>query len=186
MSGPRLTDAQARERAARVESLLERLDGLDETARSLATDVLQAVVDLHGEALARLVGHVPAETLAADEVVAHVLLLHGLHPVDLASRVSGALQALRPMLATHAAEASLTSLDDGVARVRLRTGGQAGMAGTASLRRAVQEALQRAAPDLAGLEIEPVGPPPVLIPAESVRLRAPALDGAGAPGTRPR
>lgn len=177
----RLTDAQARERAVRAESLLERLDSADEAARALALEALQAVVELYGEALARLAAQVPAATLAADEVVAHVLLLHGLHPIDLEARVTGALQGLRPVLASHGAHAALVSLDEAVAHVAM-VGGRGCASTTAALRRTVEEALQRAAPDLAGVQIEATPPAPVLIPAESLRLRAGARgDGAPAP-----
>ena len=176
----RLTDAEARERAARVESSLERLESAEEPARALATEALQSVVELYGEALARLVEHVPAATLAADDVIAHVLLLHGLHPVALASRVASALQGLRPMLATHAADVSLMAFEEGVARLALRTAGQSCASTTATLRHAIEEALQRAAPDLAGIQIDAVAPPPALIPVESIRLRARGLEG-GAP-----
>ena len=36
-----------------------------------------------------------------DELVAHLLLLHGLHPVPVRERVLGALDEVRPYLATH-------------------------------------------------------------------------------------
>ena len=83
----RLTDAEARECAAQVESCLARLDTVDEAARSVATEAVQAIVALLGEALARLAPHVPAALLTGDDVIAHVLLLHGLHPEPVARRI---------------------------------------------------------------------------------------------------
>ena len=83
-----MDDTQARERVARVDSLLEELETLpDPLARQTATEVVEALLDLYGEGLARLVGYVAerddgalAAALAGDELVAHLLLLHGLHP----------------------------------------------------------------------------------------------------------
>ena len=45
-----------------------------------------------------------ADALAGDELVAHLLLLHGLHPVPLEARVRGALDEVRPYLETHGGE----------------------------------------------------------------------------------
>src|SRR5690242_21891847 len=59
--------------------------------------------------LARIVGHVAeqcgsaeeerlATALAGDELVSHLLMLHGLHPDDVKRRVEGALERVRPYL----------------------------------------------------------------------------------------
>src|SRR6185436_20881762 len=71
---------------AEVEALLDRLDALpDAAARETATATVQALLALYGEGLGRIVeriGPAQARALAADdELIAHLLLLHGLHPV---------------------------------------------------------------------------------------------------------
>ena len=49
-----LDDRAARERVERVEALLEAVDSLgDAGARNLATELVQALLDLYGEGLAR-------------------------------------------------------------------------------------------------------------------------------------
>ena len=104
-----MLDTEARERVGRVEALLEAVDALpDPAARETATDMAAALLELYGEGLARLVGHVAehddgrlAAALAGDELVAHLLLLHGLHPVPLEERVRGALDEVRPYLESH-------------------------------------------------------------------------------------
>jgi hypothetical protein len=86
-----LDDVEARERVARVETLLEELDSLaDSAAREKATELVAALLDVYGEGLSRIVAQVAerddgalAEALAGDELVSHLLLLHGLHPVPL-------------------------------------------------------------------------------------------------------
>src|SRR5690348_6630314 len=99
-----LTDREARERVARVELLLEQIDAIgDRRARETAVASVQALLDLYGEGLARIVGHVAeqcgsaeeerlATALAGDELVSHLLMLHGLHPDDVKRRVEGALE----------------------------------------------------------------------------------------------
>ena len=73
--------------------LLEQVEALpDPDARDIATELVQALLDLYGEALARMMEHVPdAEALADDELISHLLMLHGIHPVPLEARVRGAL-----------------------------------------------------------------------------------------------
>lgn len=173
----RLTDGDARERAARVEALLEQLESVDEAARAVAVEALQALMDLYGEALARLVERAAPGALGDDDVIAHVLLLHGLHPVDAETRVARALEGLAPTLAPHGAEVELLGVTDGVARLRLRSGHGCG---AMTVRRSVEDAVKHAAPDLDRIEIDVEDPPPPLIPVEAIKLRT-VPRGAGAP-----
>ena len=63
-----------------------------------------------------------AEALAGDELVAHLLLLHGLHPVPLEERVRGALDEVRPYLDSHGGDVELLGVEDG--RRAAAAGGQ--------------------------------------------------------------
>ena len=171
----RLTDTEARERAARVESLLAQLDSVDEPVRGIATEALGALLELYGEALARLVIHVPAATLAGDDVIAHLLLVHGLHPHDAAARVGQALAEIQPALGRQGAEVVVREITGGVARLTLSTG--AAGCQTETLRTLVADTVRTAGPELEHIEIETVAPPPALIPLESIRVRRPR--GAG-------
>src|ERR671928_650486 len=104
-----MDDAEVRELVARVESLL---GGLDERA----TEAVQALVELYGEALSRfLAGADPA----SDELLSHLLLVHDLHPVDIETRVRQALEDVRPYLGSHGGDVELLAVDGGVARLRL-------------------------------------------------------------------
>jgi len=171
----RLTDTEARERAARVESLLAELESVDEPARGIATEALATLVELYGEALARLVAHVPAATLAGDDVIGHLLLLHGLHPTDPAARIAQALAEIQPALRRQGAEVAVSEITESVARLTLHTG--AGGCQSQTLRTLVEDAVRSAGPDLERIEIETVTPAPALIPLESIRLRRPASPG---------
>ncbi|MCG5218641.1 NifU family protein [Streptosporangium soli] len=164
-------DHEAADRVGHVCALLERTESLpDPAARTTAIELLQSLLELYGEALARVMAagdDALRKELADDELVSHLLLLHGLHPVDPRTRAEAALGRLRPILGRATAE--LVDLAENVARVRLRQdrGGCGGA--TARLRTAVQEAIRDAAPEIERVEIDEAGPAPVLIPVESLR-----------------
>jgi Fe-S cluster biogenesis protein NfuA len=146
-----MDDVQARERVGRVETLLEEIETLPAPARETATQLVAALVDLYGEGLARIVAGADPE---ADELVRHLLLLHGLHPVPLAERVGGALEEVRPYLAAHGGDVELLGVADGIARLRLKGSCSGCPSSTVTLRNAVEEAIQRAAPDVAEIVAE--------------------------------
>ena len=72
-----------------AELRLSQLESLPDPARDAAVKALQAVVALYGAGLERILDLAPqvGPMLAEDELVAHLLLVHGLHPVALSSRV---------------------------------------------------------------------------------------------------
>lgn len=147
-----MNNAEARELVARVEGILERVDG-DETA----TAAVQALAELYGEALARLVaGADPVE----DELLSHLLLVHDLHPVDVETRVRAALEEVRPYLGSHGGDVELLAVEDGVARLRLGGTCNGCPSSTVTLRNAIEEAIMRAAPELERIEADGVAEPP--------------------------
>jgi Fe-S cluster biogenesis protein NfuA len=181
-------DADARERVGRIEALLDRVDALpDPAARDTATEAVEALVELYGEGLARLVGHVAerddgrlAAALAEDELVSHLLLLHGLHPVPLEARVRGALDEVRPYLASHGGGVELLGVEEGVVRLRMEGSCDGCPSSAATLALAIEDAVHKAAPDVVGIEADgAVAPatPPGLIQLE---IHAP-LPAAPAP-----
>jgi len=117
--------------------------------------------------------HAPGavEHLVADELVASLLMVHGLHPDDLIARIEGALESVRPMLAGHGGDVELLDVDPDVAAVHLRLLGSCdGCPSSAStLQYAVEEAILAAAPEITIIDVEeptesePAGPGPVPI-----------------------
>jgi Fe-S cluster biogenesis protein NfuA/nitrite reductase/ring-hydroxylating ferredoxin subunit len=184
-----MDDAQARERVAEIERLLGEIESLDEPARSLATDTVQALLELYGEGLDRIVafvdeagGREAAEELAEDELVSHLLLLHGLHPVDVETRVARALEEVRPYLGSHGGGVELLGVEEGVVRLRLEGSCEGCPSSAMTLRLAIEEAIQKAAPDVERVEAEGVTDPnPGLIQLGSLKTNggaAPAPAGA--------
>lgn len=157
-----LNDAQLWEHVLRTESLLDKLESLeDEQARLIAVQAAQALMTLYGQALARIVSYAAAqngegatllEAMTNDELVAHLLLLHELHPVPPEERVRQALGEMEPFLASRRVEAELVAVQEGVAYVRLTGSGCNG--GVASAVQAqVQQALLQAAPELLRVQL---------------------------------
>jgi Fe-S cluster biogenesis protein NfuA/nitrite reductase/ring-hydroxylating ferredoxin subunit len=137
----------------RVEALLEEIEG---DAR--AQELVQALVELYGEGLARIVAQVPdPRALVEDDLVAHLLLLHDLHPVPLAERVQGALEEVKPYMQSHGGGVELVGIEEGVVQLRMQGSCEGCAASELTLKLAIEDAIQKAAPDVE--RIEAVGQP---------------------------
>jgi Fe-S cluster biogenesis protein NfuA len=158
----------APEQIARVEALLGQLEALpDAASRETATEVMQALLDLYGEGLGRIVDVVAerddgtlAEALAGDELVAHLLLLHGLHPVPVEERVRGALDGVLPYLESHGGNVQLLCVENGVVQLRLEGSCSGCPSSTMTLKLAIEDAIFKAAPELEEVRAEGAVPPP--------------------------
>jgi Fe-S cluster biogenesis protein NfuA/nitrite reductase/ring-hydroxylating ferredoxin subunit len=156
------TDEIARERVARVESLLETVEGLpDDSARTIATDMAQALLDMYGEGLDRIVGVLAARDdgtlaheLADDELVSHLLLLHGLHPVPVEERVREALQSVLPYLESHGGNVQLLGVEDSVVHLRLEGSCSGCPSSSMTLKLAIEDSIFKAAPDVEEVRAE--------------------------------
>jgi Fe-S cluster biogenesis protein NfuA len=140
-------DREARERVARLERLIEQVEG-----DPRATAAIEELVALYGEALRRLVviGADPLE----DELVSHLLLVHDLHPVPVEERVRRALAEVRPYLGSHGGDVELLGVEEGVARLRLEGTCNGCPSSAVTLQNAIEEAVRRAAPELERIEAE--------------------------------
>jgi Fe-S cluster biogenesis protein NfuA/nitrite reductase/ring-hydroxylating ferredoxin subunit len=190
-------DERARERVARVEELLDELEGLgDPQAAAKATELVQALLDLYGEGLARVMEHAAhagatgfGEALAGDELVSHLLLLHDLHPMALEERVRGALEEVRPYLDSHGGGVELVAVEDAVVHLRMEGSCDGCPSSAATLKLAIEDAIHRAAPEIEEVRAEGAvrdAPAPVELPlANGASLGAVPLpvtgNGAGPP-----
>ena len=157
-----------------IDQLVEQVRAFpDPQARDTALQLAQAILDLHASALARLIELLSAsgdggellDTLASDPKIGGVLLLHDLHPLDLAQRVRRALS--NPDLRNAGAQIVLASTEDGVVRIRVE--------GPHGLRANVERAIWDAAPDArqvivdGGEQLAPAG----FVPIEMLRAGSP-------------
>jgi Fe-S cluster biogenesis protein NfuA/nitrite reductase/ring-hydroxylating ferredoxin subunit len=179
-----LDDQGLQERVARMEMLLGEIEALeDPNARSKAAEVVQVLLELYGEGLARMMetvaegeeGEKTFESFADDELVSHLLLLHGLHPLDLETRVVKALEEVRPYLKSHGGNVELLGVEGGVARLRMQGSCSGCPSSTMTLKLAIEEAIQKTAPDLEGIEAEGVAeepkPAPTIVAGPTLRRK---------------
>jgi Fe-S cluster biogenesis protein NfuA/nitrite reductase/ring-hydroxylating ferredoxin subunit len=168
IQSPEAVSESPEELLARVQELQEALDSAGASVpRDLAEELVSAVVQMYGEGLERIIaalhqggeaGEVIAAELSDDELVAMLLLIHDLHPVPLADRVQAALDSVRPYMESHGGNVELLSLQNGVARIHLQGSCSDCSASSVTLELAIKQALEQAAPDLAGLEVEGIAP----------------------------
>lgn len=154
-----MDDLQADELVGRVEGLLEELESLaDPMARDMATTTVTALLELYGEGLRRVldsVGASQAVSLAGDDIVEHLLLLHGLHPVPVEERVQAGLEEVRPYLDSHGGNVELVSVDeDGIVLLRMQGSCEGCPASAMTLKLAIEDAVFKAAPDVSAVEAE--------------------------------
>jgi Fe-S cluster biogenesis protein NfuA/nitrite reductase/ring-hydroxylating ferredoxin subunit len=179
-----IDDQGLQERVARMETLLGEIETLpDQNARSKAAEVVGVLLDLYGEGLARMMEVVAEgeerertfDAFAEDELVSHLLLLHGLHPLDLETRVIMALEEVRPYLRSHGGNVKLLGVKEGVARLRMQGSCSGCPSSTVTLRLAIEEAIQKSAPDLEGIEAEGVAeepkPAPTIVAGPTLRKK---------------
>jgi Fe-S cluster biogenesis protein NfuA/nitrite reductase/ring-hydroxylating ferredoxin subunit len=173
----------------RIEVLLEAASTGGRVARERAEELVRLVVDLYGAGLERLLeivydsGRLDDEVLgrlAADDLVASLLAVHGLHPYDVETRVAQALDGVRPYLGSHGGDVQLVGVtDEGVVRLRMLGSCDGCPSSSVTLTLAVETAIRSAAPEVSAIEVEealPGGSAGVsVIPVTALRSR---LDGA--------
>jgi Fe-S cluster biogenesis protein NfuA len=141
----------------RVEKLAARLESAgDPEIRATALDLVQSVIELHGSALQRLVdsllktpeGEQVLAIVIEDDLIAAMLLLHSLHPDDMETRVLRGIEKVRPYLKSHGGDVELTSVREGIVRLRLHGSCGSCPSSSITLKNAVEDALFEVAPDI--------------------------------------
>src|SRR5580693_2360142 len=124
-------DKDLQKRIQRIGEIVEQLESAaDPNARAMAKELLESLMALHGAALERILelaseageaGETIIRKCGRDDLVSSLLLLYGLHPEDLRTRVNRALEKSRGYLESHAASAELVSInEDGAVTLRLQ------------------------------------------------------------------
>ncbi|MGO9382301.1 MAG: NifU family protein [Mycobacterium sp.] len=186
-------EAQWRTAGDRIQTLLDSCAASGAAAYERTQQLVREVVGLYGAGLERMMqlaelsGQDPGlpERLAADDLVASLLLVHGLHPHDVHRRVSDALDRVRPYLGSHGGDVDLlevTDASDGAAvRLAFKGSCKSCPSSAVTLELAVEDAVRAAAPEVSSIEVvtaDSVGSTPGVIPAESLLARVHS-DGHG-------
>ena len=152
-------DAQWRTAGERIQTLLDASSSGGAVARERAEQLVREVTDLYGAVLMRMMDVALAADLgladrfAADDLVASLLLVHGLHPFDVERRVSDALDSVRPYLGSHGGDVSLLGVDAGVVRLQFQGSCKSCPSSSVTLELAVEDAVRAAAPEISSIEV---------------------------------
>jgi Fe-S cluster biogenesis protein NfuA/nitrite reductase/ring-hydroxylating ferredoxin subunit len=183
-----------RQTGDRIGTLLDALGAGGAVARERAEDLVREVTDLYGSGLERMLeilderGKLDDGTLAAltsDDLVSSLLVIHGLHPQSMEARVAAALDSVRPYLGSHGGDVELMDISpEGVVRLKLLGTCQGCPSSSVTLKFAVEEAIESAAPEVTAIEVveqEKQAATPALIPVDAllVRMNHPAEATAG-------
>ena len=126
-------------------------------------ELVQLLMEFHGAGLDRAL-EIVAKTgdsglrlideLGRDPLVSSLLVLYGLHPDDLETRVKKAVEQVRPKLQRNGGEVELLGTEDGTVRLRMGLTGHSCASTGATLQSTVEEAIYEAAPDVASIVVE--------------------------------
>lgn len=168
-------DSHWRSAGERIQNLLNASAVGGPVAAARAEQLVREVVDLYGAALTRavrLLDGAATDRLAADDLIASLLLVHGLHPHDVMQRVSHALDTVRPYLGSHGGDVRLVDITDGVVRLAFSGSCKSCPSSAATLELAVQDAVRAAAPEIVAIEVVPADPvAATVIPVDALMSR---------------
>lgn len=174
-------DADTRWRTAgeRIQTLLDSSSAGGAAARERAEQLVGEVTDLYGAALGRMLGLAVSadpdlvDAVAADPLVASLLLVHGMHPHSVERRITDALDTVRPYLGSHGGDVHLLGVDGDTARLRFAGSCKSCPSSAVTLELAVEDAIRAAAPEIETIEVvaEERDSADSVIPAESLFTR---------------
>jgi len=152
-----------REDIERIGGLVQEIESIaDPAARAATKNLVQSLMDLHGAALEKALDIVAEagepgmsiiDRLGRDSLVSSVLILYGLHPEDIETRVAKAVDRVRPQLRKQGCEVELLSVTDGAIRLRVETGSHTCGSTAKTLQATLEGAMYDAAPDMSSLVI---------------------------------
>src|SRR5277367_6740499 len=168
-------DALWRSAGDRIQTLLDAMSVGGTVARERAEQLVREVVELYGAGLARIVATIGDQAdagmlshLAADDLVASLLLVHGLHPHDVHRRVSDALDQVRPYLGSHGGDVHLLDIVGDTVQLQFAGSCKSCPSSAVTLELAVEDAIRAAAPEISSIELVTPEASAAVIPAESL------------------
>jgi Fe-S cluster biogenesis protein NfuA len=176
-------------RMQEVDAMIESIDNPDSQARLM--EIVQTLLEFHNVGLRKILDFAvttanpqkPLAPLCNDPIVSNLLLLHGLHPLDLESRVRGALEKVAPYLASHGGHVELVSIGDaGDVNLRLEGSCRGCPSSRVTLQSTIEQELLTAAPEISAIHVEGlVEAPPApagFVPIENLTINASLMHAA--------
>ena len=147
--------AEFQERMQRIEELIAAIqEHANPVVRASAVELVRALLDIHRAGLEQTLeqivrqgepGQAILNELLQNELVSRLLLLHGLHPVDLPTRLQTALDQVQARLRTLGADVELVRATHEAVELRVRRGSE-------DVHRLLEDAILEAAPDVLRIE----------------------------------
>lgn len=146
----------------KLDQLVQRVSALpDENARTIAIELLQSLMDLHGTVMTRIVellsesgesGRTSLAKLGGEPLVCGLLVLYGIHPIPMQERIRAAIEKLRPQLHKQDATVEILGITDTAVRVKIQSGENP--SSPEKLKTVVEQAILEAAPEVAEIITE--------------------------------
>lgn len=159
-------DAQWRASGDRIQGLLDALAAGGPVARGRAEELVRELTDLYGAGMHRMMALAGesspgiVERFAADDLVASLMLVHGLHPHTVERRIEDALDSVRPYLGSHGGDVRLLDVADDVVRLEFAGSCKSCPSSAVTLELTVEDAVRAAAPEISSIHVvaaEPKG-----------------------------
>ncbi|MGI9056625.1 MAG: NifU family protein [Pyrinomonadaceae bacterium] len=155
----------------RVDELVQEIETwADPNLRSKAVELVQALMDFHGAGIDRMMditankgaaGFAIFDEFAKDDLVGNMLLLYGLHPLDIETRIKNALEKVRPSLNLHEGNVELLGVNEGIVNLRLQGNCDGCPSSALTLKHTIEEAIYAAAPDVVSIQVENLTEPAI-------------------------
>ena len=147
--------AEFQKQVGRIDGLVRQLESASDPAlKDAAKELMAALMQLHGAGLERILqmveaanGDALAGQLASDPLVGSLLVLYGLHPDDLETRVQRGLDQVRLLCRRDGARLEEIVVNGGLVRLRVSGGGSPNLEGH------IRDAILEHAPDAAEIVI---------------------------------
>lgn len=178
------------QRVQRIGALVGEIEQIaDPAVRASTIQLVKLVMEFHGAGLDRALeilarsgeaGIEMVEELGRDPMVSSLLVLHGLHPDNLETRVTRAVEHLEPKLRRDGALFQLLDISqEGAVRVRITLGSHSCSSTTKALQATVEDAIYEAAPDISSLSVEGLEGKLAsgFVPVDNLRGQVPADPG---------
>jgi Fe-S cluster biogenesis protein NfuA len=154
----RLDDPAIRALLGALNEQLDQLEAMPGPVSELGLMAVAGVAEIYGQALIRtleLADPAAVERMLDDELIAHLLALHGIHPESVEKRLTRVIDELRAAVSDQGGTVELDRLDETVAVVRVALGARASR--SADVEHTVRRAVMTAVPELANVTIVPAG-----------------------------
>lgn len=177
----------ARRVGERVAALLTEIGNhADPRTTERAEDLVSSLMQFYGAGIRRMMeladetGVLEPQLLdrfTGDELINGILVIHDLHPLDLATRVQEALDGVRPYLGSHGGDVEIVGIEGDVVRLRMEGSCSSCPSSTVTLNFAIEKAILAAAPEISRIEAEEVQPA-----TQGTLIQLEARRGSSSPG----